>query len=348
MTPLAELLQIAKSRSASDLLVMAGDTPAMRIAGSWVRFDHPRCTAAEMDAVARELLHAETYEELRRKRELDFSCTFPKTGRVRCNIHFQRDNLSLVLRLVWPAIPDPRQLGIPDHVVQAGDAITGLILISGPTGAGKSTTLAAIVEHINRSRPAHIITIEDPIEFIYTNNQSIIEQREIGSDTISWQSALRTVLRQAPDVIVLGEMRDLESIAIALSAAETGHLVMASVHSSTAVGALSRIVDAFPTSQTAQIRLQLSQTLRMVFSQRLVPGIKPETRILQYEILMSTPAVANLIRANEIEQIPNMISSGREHGMINFLQCQRELIARGLILPEHNPVPVNGRSLATA
>ncbi len=206
-----------------------------------------------------------------------------------------------------------------------GETPHGLVLVSGPTGAGKSTTIAAIVEHINNQRPAHVITIEDPIEFIYTNKRSIIEQREIGSDTGSWQSGLRNVLRQAPDVIVLGELRDIDSISMALSAAETGHLVMASVHSSTSVGAISRIVDAFPSSHASQVRLQLSQSLRMVFAQRLVPGSDPDTRVLQYEILLGTPAVANMIRTNEIEQIPNAINSGRDHGMISFQQCQRDL-----------------------
>jgi len=225
-------------------------------------------------------------------------------------------------------------LGLPDIVVEAGELHNGLILVSGPTGCGKSTTLAAMIEHVNQSRAAHIITIEDPIEFIYSNKKSIIEQREVGSDTPTWNTALRTVLRQAPDVILLGELRDLESIAIALSAAETGHLVLATVHSSTAAGAISRIADAFPPGQAAQARIQLSQSLRMVFAQRLIPGRKPETRVLQYEILVGTTGVANMIRANEIEQLPNAIGSGRTHGMISFKQCQRELIDKGLVQAE--------------
>lgn len=331
MTPLQELLLVAKDRAASDVLVMVGDAPAMRVGGSWVRFEHPKCSAEDLEKTTRQLLRQEAWEELQNKRELDFSCTFAQTGRVRCNAHYQRDHLSLVLRLVWPSIPDPQQLGIPPHVIQGGDLPHGLILVSGPTGSGKSTTLAAIVEYINTHRASHVITIEDPIEFIYTNRKSIIEQREIGADTPTWHSALRTVLRQAPDVIVLGELRDLESIAIALGAAETGHLVMASVHSSTAAGAVSRITDVFAPAQAPQIRLQLSQTLRMIFAQRLVPGRAPETRTLLYEVLVNTPAIANLIRAGEIEQIPNAISAGRDHGMVSFLQCQRDLMARGMI-----------------
>ena len=334
MKSIEELLVTAKSRAASDLLIMVGDAPAMRVAGEWVRFDLPPCTIQYLEATTKPMVREEGWQTLMQNRELDFSCSFPASGRVRCNVHFQRDHLAMVLRLVWPEIPDPKKLGLPAAAVKAGELLNGLILVSGPTGSGKSTTLAAMVENINRTRSAHIITIEDPIEFIYSNKKAIIEQREIGADTPTWQSALRTVLRQAPDVILLGELRDTDSIAIALSAAETGHLVMASVHSSTAAGALSRIADAFPPGQAAQTRIQLSQSLRMVFAQRLVPGRVPDTRVLQYEILMGTPGVANMIRANEIEQIPNAISSGRDYGMISFVQCQRELVEKGLLFAE--------------
>ena len=331
MTPLDDLLMTAKNRAASDLLVMVGDAPAMRVAGSWVRFNHPKITSEELEKCTKEILRPNAWKDLQQNRELDFSCTFSKPGRVRCNAHYQRDHLALVLRLVWPAIPDPSLLGIPKHVIASGDYPHGLVLISGPTGSGKSTTLAAIVEHINKHRAAHVITIEDPIEFIYTNARAIIEQREIGSDTISWHAALRTVLRQAPDVIVLGELRDLESISLALAAAETGHLVLASVHASTATGAVSRMADVFPPSQAPQVRIQLSQSLRMIFAQRLAPAQIPETRRLVYEILVNTPAVANLVRTGELEQIPNAISAGRDFGMISFLQCHRDLMSRGML-----------------
>lgn len=339
MKSLKELLVDAKNRHASDLLVMVGDAPAMRVAGVWERFPDGDCSKADVEAMAREILKPGQWEELQQARELDFSIAFPATGRVRVNVHYQRDHLAMVLRIVWPDIPPSATLGIPDHVIEMGKTPHGLILVSGPTGSGKSTTLAAIVEHINNTRPAHVITIEDPIEFMYYNKKSIIEQREIGSDTISWHSALRTVLRQAPDVIVLGELRDLESISMALAAAETGHLVMASVHSSTAAGAVSRIIDAFPPSQVIQARLQMAQSLRMVFAQRLVPGKQPETRVLHYEVLMGTPAVANMIRSNELEQLQNAINSGRDHGMIGFEQCHRDLLARGLLAGPVIPMP---------
>jgi twitching motility protein PilT len=329
-----ELLKAAKDRAASDLLIMVGDAPAIRVAGKWHRLEVPPLGTQHVDAIARELVRASLWEELAAKRELDFSCSFPGAGRVRCNVHYQRDHLAIVLRLVWPEIPDPRRLGIPPHVMRMGETPHGLILVSGPTGCGKSTTLAALVEHINQERAAHIITIEDPIEFIYTNKRAIIEQREIGADTPSWQSALRTVLRQAPDVIVLGELRDLDSISIALSAAETGHLVMASVHSSTAAGAISRMIDGFPAAHAAQVSFQLSRSLRMVFAQRLVAAKASDQRSLVYEVLMGTPGVANMIRSNELEQIQNAINAGREHGMISFAQCVRELMSKGLLDPE--------------
>jgi twitching motility protein PilT len=331
MQVLEQLLVQAKEKGASDLLVMVGDSPAMRVAGKWQRFEMSRCSDATLEAMARGILQQEAYDELQKKRELDFSFSLPAIGRIRCNAHYQRDHLAMVHRLMWPEIPDPATLGIPKHVIEMGEKPNGLILVSGPTGSGKSTTLAAIVEHINKTRNAHIITVEDPIEFMYKNDKSMIEQREIGSDTTSWQAALRNVLRQAPDVIVLGDLRDLDSIAMALTAAETGHLVMASVHSSSAPGAISRILDVFPPSQATQVRLQLSAALRMVFAQRLVQGKQRDTRVLMYEILVGTPAIANMIRSNELEQIANAINSGRENGMISFTQCHRELHMKGLL-----------------
>ena len=198
MQSLEELLVTAQARGASDVLVMVGDAPAMRVAGQWVRYELPQCDDAALEELARSILQGDGWERLQRSREFDFSFSLPRTGRVRCNIHFQRDHLAMVLRLVWPEIPDPRKLGIPAHVIHMGSTPNGLILVSGPTGSGKSTTLAAIVEHINQQKPAHIITIEDPIEFIYTNKRAIIEQREIGSDTTSWQSGLKNALAASP------------------------------------------------------------------------------------------------------------------------------------------------------
>jgi twitching motility protein PilT len=328
---LEELLSEASQEHASDLLIMIGDAPAMRVAGEWRRFPLPPVNPQSMAAYLSGIADQTTHDTLAKNREVDFSRNITGIGRIRCNLHYQRDHLALVIRIVWPKIPSAKSLGLPEHVLQAADAPHGLILVSGPTGSGKSTTLAAMVEHVNRTRAAHIITIEDPIEFIYKNDKAIIEQREIGTDTHSWSNALRNVLRQAPDVIVLGELRDLDSIAIALLAAETGHLVMASVHSSTAHGAISRMIDVFPASQIAQVRMQLAQSMKMVFAQRLLPGRKPNSRVLTYEVLVGTSAVQNLIRLNEIEQIPNMISAGREHGMVSFAQSQRELAALNLI-----------------
>jgi len=331
---LQDLLKTARKRGASDVLVMVGDAPAICVAGHWIRIAEGLLCKDEVDQMVAELLDEASLQNLQRVRELDFSRSFTDIGRIRCNVHYQRDHLALVLRLLWPEIPSAQELGIPRHVIATGSLHDGLILVCGATGSGKSTTLAAIVEFINQTRDAHVVTVEDPIEFIYTNKKSLIEQREVGNDTTTWQAALRNVLRQAPDVIVLGELRDLESIQMALSAAETGHLVMASVHATTAIGAVTRILDVFPSSQIAQIRLQLSQSIRMVFAQRLIPGRTPNTRALQYEILMGTKAIQNLIRNSDVDQISNLIHSGREHGMMSFAQCRQDLVARGLVAAE--------------
>jgi twitching motility protein PilT len=331
---LEALLRLAKERGASDLLVMVGDAPAVRVAGHWQRVDQTTLNKAQLEEMCASLLTTEAIETFRTRRDMDFCRFVPGCGRVRGNIHFQRDHLAMVLRLVWPDIPSADALGIPPHALEMSDCPHGLILVSGPTGSGKSTTLAAMVEHINLKRAAHIITLEDPIEFIFSNKKSIIEQREIGADTLSWQDGLRNVLRQAPDVIILGELRDLESIQIALLAAETGHLVIASVHSSTAHGAIMRMIDVFPASQIDQVQIQLSQSLRMIFAQQLIPGATAGTRVLAYEILMATPAIQNLVRTSEYEQIPNMISAGRDHGMITFAQCMRDLAQHGRIPQE--------------
>jgi twitching motility protein PilT len=331
---LEALLRLAKDRGASDLLVMVGDAPAIRVAGHWERLGTTMLTKLQLEEMASGLMGPATYELFQGRRDMDFCRNIPGSGRVRGNIHFQRDHLAMVLRLVWPEIPTPTELGIPPHILEMSDCPHGLILISGPTGSGKSTTLAAMVEHINQRRAAHIITLEDPIEFMFTNKKSIIEQREIGADTLSWQDGLRNVLRQAPDVIVLGELRDLESIQIALLAAETGHLVIASVHSSTAHGAIMRMIDVFPSSQIDQVQLQLSQSLRLIFAQQLITGAQPGTRVMAFEILIATPAIQNLIRTSEYEQIPNMISAGRDHGMCSFAQCMRDMAQRGRVPQE--------------
>jgi len=331
---LQDILQRGVARRASDVLLMVGDRPAIRVAGHWERIDKPPLTSGDVVLYAQALLTPEAMLQLEQTRDLDCSKSIGEVGRVRCNFHYQRDHLAIVIRMVWPEIPSPAKLGLPPIVMNAAGAHNGLILVSGPTGSGKSTTIAAMMEHINQTRAAHVITIEDPIEYIHSNKKAIIEQREVGSDTLTFEAALRHVLRQAPDVIVLGELRDLESISIAMAAAETGHLVVASVHASNAPGAIARIIDVFPPNQLAQVRLQLSQTLRMVFAQRLVTSKTAETRVLAYETIVGTPAILNLIRSNEIEQIYNMMSSGKDHGMCTFAQTYTDLMTRGLITKE--------------
>jgi len=327
---LDKLLSMAASRNASDVLIVSGAPPMLRIDGQLFGMQTPPLTPEETREMIYSILNEDEVRVFERDKELDHSYSLPSVGRFRVNVHLQRDSVAAAFRLIPHGTPRLADLGLPPIVQKLAMSHQGLLLITGPTGSGKSTTLAGIIQHINENRRAHIITVEDPIEHLFRNGKSIIEQREVGYDTLSYDQALMRVLRQDPDVIMLGEMRDRTSIAAALTAAETGHLVLATLHTSDCAQTLDRIVDVFPHEGQSQIRLQLSLSLIAVVSQQLLPR-KGGGRALACEILVATPATANLIRKGETAQIKNAILTGSASGMVSMNQSIAALLAGGSI-----------------
>jgi twitching motility protein PilT len=269
-----------------------------------------------------------TFEE---RRELDFSFALGDKARFRVNAFMQRGTVGGVLRLIPTQIKSAQEMGLPQNIVDIATAPRGLVLITGPTGSGKSTTLAAMIDYINTTRKLHIVTIEDPIEFMHTHKQSIINQREVGSDTMSFNDALRAALRQAPDVILVGEMRDYETIKAAVTAAETGHLVMGTLHTNSAPESIDRIVDVFPEEQQAQIRVQLANNLVAVMTQQLLPRADGAGRVLAYELLIANPAVRSLIREGKTFQIVSTMQTGAREGMVTMDAYLANLYRRRII-----------------
>ena len=288
---LTDILATALTRGASDVILTADTRPCLRIQGEIERLELEALTARGVKALVYSMLNEGQVARFERDKELDFSFTVKGEHRFRANVLFQRGSVAAVFRLIPSSIPSLDELSLPPVVKEFALASQGLVLVTGPTGHGKSTTQAAMIDLINRTRRAHIITIEDPIEFLHTNRESVIEQRELGEDTHSFADALKHVLREAPDVILVGEMRDPDSIACALSAAETGHLVIATVHTNDAVQALDRLLDSFPSQQQGQVRSQMSLSLLGVLAQRLLPRKGGTGRIPAVEVLRNTPAV---------------------------------------------------------
>lgn len=329
---LAQLFEFAAEQSASDLHLIADTPPIVRVDGELQEVTQfPALTGEDINTLVTTVLTDDQRRRFERTRELDFSY---KTTyhRLRVNIHWEQGNVGLVARVIPLHIPAMGDLGLGETEYRLTQQPQGLILVTGPTGHGKSTTLAAMMESINRERRVHIVTIEDPIEFQYADARAVIRQRELGSDTLSFSAALKHTLRQDPNVILVGEMRDLETIAAVLTLAETGHLVLSTLHTNSASQTIDRIVDVFPPYQQQQVRLQLSLVLLAVLSQRLVPALKGG-RVAARELLMNTPAVANLIREGETAQIPSIIQTGAEHGMRTMGQSLKELAASGVIDP---------------
>ncbi len=332
MIDIKELLRITMERNASDLHLTLNTPPVIRIDGDLKILNN-------LEALNREKLKNTIYsiltdiqkEKFEKDKELDFSFAPHGFDRFRVNIHLQRGNVEAAFRRVPRQIPQLADLGLPPIAQEFARKPNGLVLVTGPTGMGKSTTMASMVNLINAERECVIISIEDPIEFVHKNNKSIIKQREVFSDTLSFAEALKRVLRQDPDVIVVGEMRDLETISTALTAAETGHLVLATLHTPDAPQTIERIIDVFPPHQQRQVRLQLGNSLRVVISQLLLPHISGEGRILATEVMVATPGVRNLVREGEIEQIPTLLQTGAQHGMKTMDKCLKELYQKHMI-----------------
>ena len=335
---LEELLQLVFDRGASDLHISMGLPPVIRVDGKLVRTDYPPLTKEDTQRLIFSMLTNEQRRVLEQNWELDCSYGVSGLGRFRVNVYKDRGNYAAALRSITSSIPTFDQLGLPIIVKEIAERPRGLVLVTGPTGSGKSTTLAAMVDHINATRAEHILTIEDPIEFVHTSKRSIIHQRELGQDTRSFNNALRAALREDPDVILVGEMRDLETIGLALTAAETGHLVFGTLHTSSASSTVDRIVDVFSASQQQQIRIQLSSSLVAVFSQTLCPKLSPDGtksgRIMAQEIMVVTPAISNLVREGKTAQIYSAIQTGGNYKMMTLEMALKDLYTQNLITYE--------------
>ena len=314
-----ELLEIVVDRKASDLHISAGVPPAIRIDGELLRLDTTPLTAEDVEKIIFSMLTNEQRRNLEQHWELDCSYGLHGLGRFRVNVYKERGNYAIALRSITSEIPSIESLGLPEIITKVASRPRGLVLVTGPTGSGKSTTLAAMIDHINSSRPEHILTIEDPIEFVHKSKKAVVHQRELGMDTRSFANALKAALREDPDVILVGEMRDLETISLALTAAETGHLVMGTLHTASASQTIDRVIDVFPGDQQQQVRVQLSNSLIAVFTQALLPRLQPngslKGRILAQETMLVTPAIANLIRESKAAQIYSAIQTGAGAGM---------------------------------
>lgn len=333
MKSLEELLRFALEKKASDLHITVGIPATIRINGQLCKIDDNKLLPRDTQKYAREVL-GKQYEEYLEKGEIDLSFSLQGFGRFRVNVFKQRDSDALAIRAIGSKIPTLKELKFPSIIGELIDAKRGLVLITGPTGSGKSTTLAAMINEINSSRSAHIITLEDPVEYLHKHDKSIINQREIGKDSKSYAAALKAVLREDPDVILIGEMRDIETISIAITAAETGHLVLSTLHTIGAAKTIDRIIDVFPTSQQQQIKTQLSSILRGIVSQQLLPTIDNNGRTAALEIMMSTPAIQNLIREGKTFQIQSLLQTGSKYGMKTMDMSIVELYNKGLISHE--------------
>lgn len=326
-----ELLRTAVERKASDLHLTVGLPPQLRVHGALVPLPGAALTDADTQHLAYEMLGPQQIAEFESRKELDASYSIKGFSRFRVNLFRQRGSVAAAVRTVPFEIPTLQALRLPPILEELAARPSGLLIISGPTGAGKSTTLAALLESINARRACHILSVEDPIEYLHRHRKATINQREMGNDTASFQDALRHMVRQDPDVIMIGEMRDLETMSAALTLAETGHLVLTTLHTSDAIHAIQRVVDVFPAYQQTQIRIQLSLVLVAVVVQQLLPRMDIPGRVVACEVMVSTPSVGNLIRENQLQQLKTVLQTGRRDGMQTMNASLMELFQQGLV-----------------
>lgn len=328
-----ELLQVTVDNNASDLHIIAGIPPTIRVDGALLPLNSPVLTPGEVAELLKEVLNSEQLERLSVNKEIDFSFAFSEKARFRVNAYTSKSSYAIAFRSIPLMIPTIDSLGLPKTLHSFTTLRQGLVLVTGPTGHGKSTTLAAMLNEINQNRAVHLVTIEDPIEFVFRPAKSIISQREMHQDTLSWTIALRSVLREDPDVVLVGEMRDYETIAAVLTVAETGHLVFATLHTNSAAQTVDRIVDVFPEEQQAQIRLQFSNVLEAVFSMRLVPSTG-KGRVVASEMMLGTTAIKTAIREGKSHQIDSIIETSTEAGMNTLETSLAQLVKEGKITLE--------------
>lgn len=322
---LNELLRMAVDKKASDIHIAVGRAPSFRINGAMTEIDAEKLTAEDTILYGKACIDKEKFDHLNKYGEVDFSMTVPNISRFRVNAFYQRGSVSLVFRVLATKIPTLESLNLPEVIKEICDIKEGLILVTGPTGSGKSTTMAAIINQINSTKDGHILTLEDPVEYVFKHDKCIVNQREIGQDSQSYSNALRAALREDPDVIFIGEMRDIESIGIAVTAAETGHLVLSTLHTLGAAKTIDRLIDVFPPHQQQQIRVQVSSALKAVISQRLIPDIDKKGRVAAIEIMVVTPAISNLIREGRTVSINSCIQTGISLGMQSLDKCVADL-----------------------
>jgi len=332
MVQLKELLELMNNLKASDLVFAAGSPPMIRVGGEFQSIKYqPLLKSNDIEELLASVLTDYQVNKFKEEKELDASFGVEGVSRFRLNAYYQRGSIGAAIRLIPFEIPKIKDLGLPQIVSDFADKPNGLILVTGPTGSGKSTTLSSMIEYINEKRRCHIITIEDPIEFVHNHKKSIVDQREVGSDTMSFNHALRHVLRETPDVIMIGEMRDLDTISTALTLAETGHLILATLHTHSAAHSISRVIDVFPASQQQQVRVQLSAVLVGVVAQELVPRKDKEALILAAEIMNVNNAIRHIIRENTLHQLYTAIQTGLDDGMITLNGSLARLVLENVV-----------------
>jgi twitching motility protein PilT len=334
MAQIDQFLRLMVQQKASDLHMTVGSQPVMRLHGELTRIKFRELTPADLQALIFEIMTQAQREEYERTSDVDFAYEVPDVARFRVNVFRQRKGIGCVLRTIPSTVLSADDLNLPDGVRRFTMLTKGLVLVTGPTGSGKSTTLAAMIDLINATRPDHILTIEDPIEFVHPNKKGLVNQREIGTHTLSYATALRAALREDPDVILVGEMRDLETISLGLTAAETGHLVFGTLHTSSAAKTVDRIINVFPAEEQEQVRAMLAETLRGVVAQQLLRRADGTGRVAALEIMVGTPAVANMIREAKTHQITSMIQTGRKDGMQLMDQAILDFLMKKVIAPE--------------